>query len=282
MICAWQAFIDLLPVWMREDVDKHGRDTLQELRLRIGIPPELICCDKNIQLKRLVTDFDLQFCINTASKYSPWTASTVADGYITAPGGHRIGICGKSVNLNGAVSTIKKPTSLCLRVARDFPGIASKTCEFTGSVLIIGCPGSGKTTLLRDMVRQRANIGSGSVSVVDEREEIFPHSQGVGIFDCGKRTDILSGCSKAHGIISVLRSMSPTTIAVDEITSEEDCKALLRAGWCGVTLLATAHAASKHDLFTRIVYRPIVESKLFDTLLIMNKDKSWTAERLNI
>lgn len=282
MICAWQAFIDLLPVWMRESVDKHGRDSLQELRLRAGLPPELVCAENNIQLERCVTEYDLQFCINTASKYSPWTASTAADGYITAPGGHRIGICGKVVNVNGIVSTIKKPTSLCLRVARDFPGIASKTSEFIGSVLIIGCPGSGKTTLLRDMIRQRANIGHGSISVVDEREEIFPYSQGTGIFDCGKRTDILSGCNKAHGIISVLRSMSPITIAVDEITAEEDCKALLHAGWCGVNLLATAHASCKSDLLTRTIYRPIIDSKLFDTLLIMNRDKSWTAERLNI
>ena len=282
MICAWQAYIDLLPVWMREDVDKQGRDTLQELRLRVGIPPELVCGDKIIQLQRLITDCDLQFCINAASRYSPWTTATVADGYITAPGGHRIGICGKVVSVNGVVSTIKKPTSLCLRVARDFPGIARKACKFTGSVIIIGCPGSGKTTLLRDMIRQRANSASGSIAVVDEREEIFPYAHGDSIFDCGMRTDVLSGCNKAHGIISVLRSMGPTTIAVDEITAEEDCRALLHAGWCGVNLLATAHASSKSDLLTRTIYRPVIETKLFDTLLIMNRDKSWTAERLNI
>lgn len=280
MICAWQAFIDLLPVWMRESVDKHGKETLQELRLRIGIPPELVCRTGIIQLKRNVTVYDLQFCINAASKYSPWTATSTVDGYITAPGGHRIGVCGKIVNVNGVLTAVKEPTSLCLRVARDFPGIAEKTCQYSGSILIIGCPGSGKTTLLRDMIRNRANNGFGSISVVDEREEIFPYSHGTSIFDPGKRTDILSGCRKAHGIISVLRSMGPMTIAVDEITAEEDCKALLHAGWCGVALLATAHASCKSDLMNRAIYRPIMDAALFDTLLIMNNDKTWTAERL--
>ena len=42
MRCAWQAYINLLPLWMRPDVDKLGRDHLQELRLRMDRPPELI------------------------------------------------------------------------------------------------------------------------------------------------------------------------------------------------------------------------------------------------
>ena len=68
--------------------------------------------------------------------------------------------------------------------------------------------------------------------------------------------------------------------SVDEITEEEDCDALLNAGWCGVDLLATAHAADREDLFHRPVYRPIIDSHLFDTLVIMQPDKSWRAERM--
>ena len=282
MICAWRQFVDLLPVWMRESVDKHGRNTLLELRLRLGLPAELVCLDGNIQLERSVAACDLQFCINTACKYSPWTAATASDGYITAPGGHRIGICGRTVNVNGKTTGIREATSLCLRVARDFPGIASNASTCTGSILIIGCPGAGKTTFLRDLIRQRANNGYCSIAVVDEREEIFPYSHGISVFDHGLRTDILSGCNKAHGIISVLRSMGPSTIALDEITAEEDCKALLHAGWCGISLIATAHASNKSDLLNRPIYRPIVDSGLFETLIVMNRDKSWTKERLNV
>lgn len=78
----------------------------------------------------------------------------------------------------------------------------------------------------------------------------------------------------------LLRTMCPQTIAVDEITAAEDCEALLNAGWCGVELLATAHAADRDDLFHRPVYRSIIENRLFDTLVIMQPDKSWRAERM--
>lgn len=280
MRCAWQTFINLLPVWMREQVDKQGREGLQELRLRLDAPPELVLGNGSVCLQRTVKPEDLRFCVNVASKYSPWAANTTSRGFITAPGGHRIGLCGNAVVENGSMTGIRSVTSLCLRVARDFPGIAYKAACYSGSILIIGRPGCGKTTLLRDLIRQRSDAGTGSIAVVDEREEIFPCLLNETCFPVGMHTDVLSGCGKAQGIESVLRSMGPDTIAVDEITAEEDCNALLHAGWCGVKLLATAHAGSRKDLFSRSIYRPIVENKLFETLLIMQPDKSWYAERI--
>lgn len=280
MRCAWQTFLNLLPVWMREQVDKLGRESLQELRLRLFAQPELVLMDNSVYLQGTVKAEDLRFCVNMASKYSPWSANTVDRGYITAAGGHRLGLCGTVVADNGSMMGIRNLTSLCLRVARDFPGIAQKAGSFQGSILIIGKPGSGKTTLLRDLIRQKSEVGTGCIAVVDEREEIFPQSQNQLCFPTGRRTDVLSGCSKAQGIECVLRSMGPDVIAVDEITAEEDCRALLHAGWCGVKLLATAHAGSRQDLYNRPVYRPILDSKLFDTLLIMKPDKTWQAERV--
>lgn len=280
MRCAWQEYLKLLPAWMRNEVDELGKDGLQELRLRIGALPELVISDASVWLRKNVTSEDLSFVINTASNYSPWAATTIKHGYITAAGGHRIGICGDAVMQNEQMTGIRSPTSLCVRVARDFPGIGKKAVSGDGSVLIIGRPGSGKTTLLRDMIRQRSERGRGSIAVVDERGELFPFSQGTACFPMGKRTDVLSGCSKGVGINSVLRTMSPSCIAVDEITEQSDCNALLHAGWSGVELLATAHAASRNDLLCRPVYRPIVAAKLFDTVLVMQPDKSWHAERI--
>ena len=280
MRSAWQAFINLLPVWMRDSVDKLGRDTLQELRLRTGAPPELITAKGRVNLERCVSSEDLRFCINVASRYSPWTADSAVNGYITTTAGHRIGICGIAASDKCVVTGIHNVTSLCLRVSRDFPGVSADAANFEGSVLIIGCPGSGKTTLLRDLIRSRSNQERGCVAVVDERGEIFPYVQDKFCYFPGKQTDVLSGYSKAKGIEAVLRSMNPVTIAVDEITAEEDCRALLHAGWCGVKLLATAHAGDRNDLFCRPVYRPILESKLFNVLLIMSPDKTWHAERV--
>ena len=280
MRCAWQAYLNLLPPQLRSDVDNFGAETLQELRLRLNMPPELVLGTGSRWLREPVSKEDLRFCINIASHYSPWAAASAADGYITAQGGHRIGLCGEAVVSGGVMTGIASPTSLCIRVARDFPGIAGQASDLEGSVLILGRPGSGKTTLLRDLIRQRSDKGKGSIAVVDERRELFPVSDLGYCFPIGKSTDILSGCKKSQGIESVLRSMGPVAIAVDEITAQEDCQALVHAGWCGVRLLATAHAASLQELYARPVYKPIVQSRLFDTVLILRPDKSWYLERM--
>ena len=92
--------------------------------------------------------------------------------------------------------------------------------------------------------------------------------------------DVLKGCPKEKGIEMVLRSMGPGCIAVDEITAQADCKALLSAAWCGVRLVATAHAGSVKDLLNRPLYRPILESGIFDHVLVMDRDKHWREERV--
>lgn len=282
MKCQWQAYMNLLPHWMRQEVDKQGRECLQELRIRIGHPPELVLKKESVYLDKPATKEDIAFIVNVASEYSPWTAGTVAQGFLTAPGGHRIGICGVCAVSQGKICSVSQPTSLCLRVARDFNGIAEGASRISGSVLIIGPPGSGKTTLLRDLIRCKSNLGQGSVSVVDEREELFPLYRGQACFSTGLHTDIVCGCPKDVGIESVLRSMNPNWIAVDEITGQNDCQALLHAGWCGVNLLATAHAGSIQDLKTRPIYRPLVSNKLFPNIILLQKDKSWTIERLSL
>ena len=172
---------------------------------------------------------------------------------------------------------MRSVSSLCIRIARDFPGIAAPLAGSTGSILIIGSPGCGKTTLLRDLVRQVGNHRQGSVTVVDERGELFPPDSG---FDTGSRTDVFTGCGKRAGIDMALRCMGPGTIAVDEITAEEDAEALIRAGRCGVDLLATAHASTIDDLCQRPIYRKLWDGKLFDWIVILRADKTWSVERM--
>lgn len=282
MSCAWESYIQILPQWMRAEVDTFGREELEELRIRTGLQPEMICRQRSRTISRRATREDIAFVVNAASEYSPWAADTTKNGYLTAAGGHRIGLCGIATVLDKKMRGISVPTSLCIRVARDFVGIADKAANITGSILIIGPPGSGKTTLLRDLVRYKSDHGAGSIAVVDEREELFPTYKGQPCFNAGKHTDILSGCNKADGIEAVLRSMNPEWIAVDEITSHGDCEALLHAGWCGVDLMATAHAGSLDDFISRPVYKPLIEKKLFTTFIALRKDKSWTVERISL
>ena len=273
MNCAWQALLAIFPTWIRRELEKTGGETLREVRLRLGQGAEFVYENECRWTKQHVSGEDLNFCINSASKYSPWASQSISSGFLTAPGGHRIGICGDAVVKEGRVTGIRSVRSLCVRVARDLSGVASDAARITGSILIIGPPGSGKTTLLRDLIRIVSEREF--VSVVDERGELFSE-----YCQQGKRVDILKGCSKEQGIGMVLRSMGPNTIAVDEITEEEDCRALLNALWCGVRLIATAHAGSVKDLCSRPLYRPLVESRIFDHILVMGHDKRWHEERL--
>lgn len=272
MMCAWDALLEILPQRMRQEVDNLGRCTLQELRLRQGAPPELVLKGTSRWLDMLCVREDITYCIQSASRYSPWAAESIKRGYVTAPGGHRIGLCGLALYRNGQMTGLREITSVCIRVARDFPGIA-KSAPKEGSALIIGAPGRGKTTLLRDFIRRRSELQT--IAVVDERSELFPEG-----FDTGKRTDILRNCRKREGLDQVLRTMGPECIALDEITEAEDCEGLIRAAGCGVDLLATAHAGSIDEFLNRPIYKPLAEKEIFQWILVLGPDKHFTLERM--
>ena len=105
------------------------------------------------------------------------------------------------------------------------------------------------------------------VGVVDERGELGAMWDGVPQFDLGPHTDIMDGCSKADGLMMILRGMNPQVLAVDEITAPEDVDALLMASGCGVALLATAHARSMSDLQERSLYKRLLRRKVFQRLI---------------
>ena len=107
-----------------------------ELRLRQGKAPAVVTGGGIRELPGPVEEQELRYVINAASRYSPWAAATMHDGYLTAPGGHRIGVCGDS-----AGEGLRSVTSLCIRIARDVRGIAAGLPR-KESLLILGPPGT--------------------------------------------------------------------------------------------------------------------------------------------
>jgi len=273
MKCAWDPVLSVLPPWLKTELDRQGREDLLELRLRLGCQPEFIYAGGSRWAGKKIERDDLSFCVNTACRYSPWTAASSASGFLTIPGGHRIGLCGEAVCKNGEVTGFREIHSLCIRIARDITGGATGIGEKDCSLLILGAPGWGKTTLLRDYSRKIAK--EHTVTVIDERKELFPPG-----FERGKRMDVLFGCPKREGIEMALRTMGPEYIAVDEITAGEDCDAIARASGCGVQLIATAHAGSLPDFRRNKVYRVLLEAGVFQTAVILRKDRSFREERI--
>lgn len=145
------------------------------------------------------------------------------------------------------------------------------------STLLAGPPGAGKTTLLRDTVRLLS--ARRRVCLVDERQEVAACLNGLPQFDLGENTDILSAAPKEQGIELLIRAMNPQWIALDEITAAGDVRAIVRASYCGVKFLATAHAANRQELFSRPLYRALMEEGIFRNLVFLSEDHKIRTER---
>ena len=78
----------------------------------------------------------------------------------------------------------------------------------------------------------------------------------------------------------LLRTMNPQWIAVDEITAAEDVASMDRCAYCGVGILATAHGNGREDLSRRPLYRQMVERNLFQSLVILDRNKTFRVERM--
>ena len=107
------------------------------------------------------------------------------------------------------------------------------------------------------------------MALADERGEVAVSRQGRAQMDLGPRTDILDGCPKAQAIPMLLRCMNPQVIAVDEITAEEDIRAMAMAANCGVGLLATIHAQDVRELGQKPLTRLLQESGAFSRAIVI-------------
>lgn len=276
----FESVIAILPPWLQRPAQEAVSGSLEELRLRTGQAPACVVRGREMPLGRLkrVDAGDLNHILCAASRASLYAVNeTLAHGFLTLPGGHRIGICGQAVREQGSIRTIHQISSMAIRFAREqrWTGVMP-----VDSCLILGPPGCGKTTLLRDCIRRLSDEGSFRVSLVDERGEVAACVGGVPQFSVGAHTDVLTATEKAQGITMLLRTMNPQWIAVDEITRTEDILAISQAAYCGVKLLATAHADKLSDLYKRPVYTELMAQKVFQEVMILRPDHSFTQERL--
>ncbi len=266
----WSAALHLLPEDLRrralalpEPVQTSG----EEFRLRRGRPPTLLVRGAERRLREAPVDAsELRGVLDraTGSSYHA-VREELRRGFLGAEGGVRLGVCGD------ARADVEAVSSLCLRIPRQIPEAGAGLLDAPGdeSLLILSPPGGGKTTLLRELVRRSARRGR-RVGLADERGEVAAVWRGAPQFELGESTDVVSFLPKAEAVLLLLRGMNPQVIALDEISDPADLEAVRRVAGCGVTIFATAHAASAAALRAMPRYRELLEAGVFRRAVVIS------------
>lgn len=292
--------ICFLPRRIREIFDRSPLplwDGLEEIRLRLGRPlalhgrtgdifldrcGEAAAADRAYRPDREDLERALQL-ISNSSLYA--FEQELRCGYITVPGGHRVGLCGQAVLEAGRVIRLKHITGFNYRIAREITGAALPFLRYfidyrqarVFHTLIISPPRGGKTTFLRDLARW---LGDGvpelgfhafKVAVVDERSEIAGSFQGMPQLHVGECTDVLDACPKAEGMMMLLRSMGPQVIVTDEIGRAGDAEAVEEIIHAGISVLTTAHGSNLQELYSRPALRRLLGQRVFERVLFLGR-----------
>lgn len=229
---------------------------------------------------------DLQACVELISGSSLYALEEeLKRGFLTLPGGHRVGLTGQAVLNDGRVRSLKHLAGLNIRVAREARGAArpvvphlyDREADRIRHTILVSPPGGGKTTVLRDLVRlissgvPSLHLAGRAVGLADERSEVAGCYRGQPRLDVGPNTDVLDNCPKAEGLMMLLRSMGPRVLATDEIGQGSDVDALLEAQNAGVSLLATAHAGSVGELFRRPGLQRLLAAGAVERVVVLGR-----------
>lgn len=275
----------------------HAWAQVEEIRLRLGRPLVVTIREREefvspegtpgVQASRayIVTVDDIRRMLQIITEASLYALEEeLRGGFITLPGGHRVGLAGRVITDGGRIRTFKHIAGLNLRIAREVPGVADAVLpriinqpDHVYHTLIASPPRCGKTTLLRDLARQisdgvpRLGFRGIPVVVVDERSEIAGCHRGAPQCDVGLRTDVLDGCPKAEGMMLAVRALSPAVIVTDEIGRQEDVRALEEILNAGVKVITTAHAFSLEELARRPAFSYLFRRKLFERVIVLSR-----------
>jgi len=269
---------------------------LEEIRLRSNQPILLKIGDKdysvdnkgcfieNLEKGYRVKDEDIYRTIASISDNSLYAfEEEIKRGFITIPGGNRVGLAGQIVMKGNDIKTIKDFSSICFRVAREIkncaqpliPYICLPSSSMVMNTLIISPPRCGKTTVLRDIARI---LSSGSdlfpprnVVVVDERSELAGSYRGVPQLNVGPRTDVLDACPKAQGMVMAVRSLSPQVIIADEIGRRGDVDAIQECVNAGVSVITSIHAGNLDEVNKRPVIKDLLTLGAFKVGVVLSR-----------
>ena len=174
-----EQILKLFPVHIRKvmeqaEVFQRLSQKLEEIRVRVNQPLELVTADgayflNNGALVRQtdrqclsVSEEDLRQMSTLMSRYSLYAyEEEIRQGFLTVEGGHRIGVCGQVMQLNGRINRIYPILYLNIRIARE-----RKACgallykqlwreQEPENTLLLSAPGNGSGFLSNLITRSR-------------------------------------------------------------------------------------------------------------------------------
>ncbi|MBQ8133970.1 MAG: stage III sporulation protein AA [Clostridia bacterium] len=270
-------------------ISERKKSCIQEIRLRSGKPVALTDGSETLFLSSggeilyspgerafVCTQRHIFDSFKSLCGYSVYSRQNeINQGFLTAGGGYRIGICGTAAMKNGEVTAVTNITSLNLRISRQIFGISdeliAKLHPIRSGILIAGAPSTGKTTMLRDLA-YNLSLGKGCsimrTCVIDERGEIsggYNERCGIDLGLC----DVLQGYPKGEGIMQAVRSLSPQVIICDEVGTDSDAQAVAKGANAGAYIVATVHASGYEELMKRSQARKLLDTGAFGTVVIL-------------
>ena len=268
------------PIWAALEAHvRGGGGAVEEIRLRAGRCASLTVGGRNILTPVILSTGELRELLDRMCGGSPYAYSeTIHQGYVTLPGGVRVGVAGLAACEGGRVIGVKTIHALNIRlpsrrraVGKEIVDLLRRTVRETGHVggiLIYAPPGVGKTTLLRGIA---ASLAGGHepwrTVIVDTRGELGFNCEGAEL--C---LDVLSGYPRALGIEIATRTMGAQVILCDEIGDASEAAAMEAAHHGGVPLVATAHAGDLAELLCRTGIRRLHEARLFSVYVGIRRD----------
>ncbi len=243
---------------------------VEEIRLRADRYATLTAGGRNYPTRVKLTAEELggllvRLCGGSLYAYS----DTIRQGYMTLPGGVRVGLGGRAVCEGERIIGVSEIDSLCIRLPHRHGAVGGTVCRLLrhmnaagkgpSGVLIYAPPGVGKTTLLRGVAAaMAAPPDPWRTVVIDTRGEL-----GFEVGGAELCLDILHGYPRARGVEIATRTLSAQLMICDEIGDVEEAMALISSHHGGVPLVASAHAGSPDELLRRTGLRLLHEARLF-------------------